>query len=185
MTMTARLALAVAFVASVNGAPVALAQGAATAKQEFAATAQSRARYPSVDIHKRKLGWDKSHHVEYFDPRQREARRVVIHDGKVYKPDGTIYPDTKSSHKNQGNYVMDPAGNFYLFDEWTTPTVRHSSIFAGGPVAGAGNIQIAGGRIVYIDGESGHYPTGREHFANVMKELAADGVDVKTVHARP
>jgi len=179
------LVLALACAASMSGAPIVLAQAPANGRNQAVSTAQSGDRYPTVEIRHRKLGWDKSHHVEYFDADQREARRVVIRDGKVYKPDGTLYPDTKSSHKNQGNYVMDRAGNFYLFDEWATPSVRHSSIFAGGPVAGAGNIQIAGGRITYIDGESGHYPTGRKQFANVLNELSQHGVDVAAVHARP
>src|SRR4030095_14811079 len=97
---------------------------------------------------------------------------------------GNPLPNTKSKHHNQNNYVMDAAGNFYLFDEFTTPSIRHSSIFAGGPVAGAGNIQIMGGRIVYIDSDSGHYPSTKV-FANVLTELRVRGVDTGSIAKKP
>jgi hypothetical protein len=76
---------------------------------------------------------------------------------------------------------MDAAGNLYLFDEFTNPKIRHSSIFAGGPVAGGGNLVLKEGRIVYIDSSSGHYPT-KKLFDNVLKELAACGVETAGIH---
>jgi hypothetical protein len=113
--------------------------------------------------------------VIYLDAKQREERRVLIQNGLVYDHTGRPFPNTRSKHHNQNNYVMDAAGNFYLFDEFTTPEIRHSSIFAGGPVAGAGNIKIEDGRIVYIDSDSGHYPNDGT-YENVLKELASHGV---------
>src|SRR5581483_11107606 len=109
-------------------------------------------KYPTVPMHRSKLGQDKSERVIYLNAQQREERRLVIQNGLVYDHTGKPITETRSKHRNQNNYVMDAAGNFYLFDEFTHPEIRHSSIFAGGPVAGAGNIQIEGGRIVYIDG---------------------------------
>ena len=38
--------------------------------------------------------------------------------------------------------------------------------------------------VVYIDSDSGHYPSTKV-FDNVLKELAACGVDVKSLGARP
>jgi len=132
-------------------------------------------KYPTVAMHKGKLGQDKSEGVIYLNVQQREERRLVIQNGLVYDHLGKPVLNTRSKHRNQNNYVMDAAGNFYLFDEFTHPEIRHSSIFAGGPVAGAGNIQIVDGRIAYIDADSGHYPTTGVH-GNVLKELAAHGV---------
>src|SRR5689334_9092827 len=142
MSRVRRLAAVLVLVAATSGQAAVSAQAPPT--RATRQTTQAGEPYPTVAMHKSKLGWDKSHHVEYFGAAQREARRVIFREGRVYKADGSLYPDTRSTHKNQGNYVMDPSGTFYLFDEWTTPTVRHSSIFAGGPVAGAGNIQISG-----------------------------------------
>ncbi len=129
-------------------------------------------KYPTVEMHRSKLHQDKSQGVIYLDARQREERRVVIREGLVYDHAGNTLLTTRSKHKNQNNYVMDAAGNFYLFDEFTHPETRHSSIFAGGPVAGAGNITIQAGRITDIDSDSGHYPSSGV-FENVQKELAA------------
>ncbi len=136
--------------------------------------AQQGDKYPTVAMHKSKLGQDKSEGVIYLNAQQREERRLVIQNGLVYDHTGKPVLNTRSKHRNQNNYVMDAAGNFYLFDEFTHPEIRHSSIFAGGPVAGAGNIQIVDGRIAYIDADSGHYPTTGVH-ENVLKELAAHG----------
>ena len=101
----------------------------------------------------------------------------------MYDHAGALVRATKSKHHDLNNYVMDSAGNFYLFDEFTTPSIRHSSILAGGPVAGAGNIRIADGRIVYIDSDSGHYPSTRV-FPNVLTELRARGVNVDAVTSK-
>jgi hypothetical protein len=137
-------------------------------------------KYATVAIGSGKVGADRSAGVIYFDATQREAHRVTIKDGVVYDHTGAVVRATKSKRHDLNNYVMDAAGTFYLFDEFTTPTIRHSSILAGQPVAGAGNIQIADGRIVYIDSDSGHYPSTRV-FANVLTELNACGVDVSTI----
>jgi len=134
-------------------------------------------KYPTVDMHRSKLRQDKSEGVIYLDARQREERRVSIQNGLVYDHLGKPLLTSTSKHHNRINYVMDAAGNFYLFDEFTHPEIRHSSIFAGGPVAGAGNIEIAGGRIVYIDSDSGHYPA-QGAIENVHKELAARGASI-------
>ncbi len=134
-------------------------------------------KYPTVVMHKSKLHQDKKEGVIYLDTQLREERRLVIQNGLVYDHTGKPVLNTRSKHHNQNNYVMDAAGNFYLFDEFTHPEIRHSSIFAGGPVAGAGNIKIEEGRIVYIDADSGHYPTEGVH-ENVLKELASHGVNV-------
>src|SRR5262249_42078530 len=116
-------------------------------------------------------------HVIYLDAQQREERRLVIQNGLVYDHTGKPVLNTRSKHRNHNNYVMDAAGNFYLFDEFTHPEIRHSSIFAGGPVAGAGDIQIVDGQITYIDADSGHYPSTGIH-ENVLKELAAHGATI-------
>ena len=141
-------------------------------------------KYPTVTIRSGKVGADKAAGVTYFDAVQREARRIDIRDGLVYDHAGALLHETKSKRHDLNNYVMDAAGTFYLFDEFTTPNIRHSSIFAGGPVAGAGNIQISDGRIVYIDSDSGHYPSTKV-FANVLTELRARGVDTGPIAKKP
>lgn len=140
-------------------------------------------KYPTVAMHKSKLHQDKSQGVIYLEARQREERRIVIRGGLLYDHTGKQLLTTRSKHRNQNNYVMDAAGNFYLFDEFTHPEIRHSSIFAGGPVAGAGNIAIEEGQLTYLDSDSGHYPS-TEVFENVQKEFAAQGVEIGGHHKK-
>lgn len=146
-------------------------QAAQQAKQ------QQSAKYPTIAMHKGKLNQDKAAGVVYFDAQQREMRRVVVKNGLLYDHTGQTLLTTRSKHRNQNNYVMDASGNFYLFDEFTHPEIRHSSIFAGGPVAGAGNIAIENGQVTYLDSDSGHYPS-TQVFESVQREFAAQGVEV-------
>lgn len=141
------------------------------------ARAQQTSKYPTVAMHRGKQGQDKSAGVVYLNDQQREMRRIVIKNGLLYDHTGQNLLTTRSKHRNQNNYVMDASGTFYLFDEFTHPEIRHSSIFAGGPVAGAGNIAIENGQVTYLDSDSGHYPS-TQVFENVQRELAAQGIQV-------
>jgi hypothetical protein len=132
--------------------------------------------YPTISMYHRFVDQDDADGVIYFNACQRESVRVTIKDGHVYNHTGAMIHRTRSRHHNQVNYVMDSAGNFYLVNEFKQPTIRHSSVFAGGPVAGAGNIRIARGTVVFVDDDSGHYPA-QKVFANVLIELGARGVD--------
>jgi len=124
---------------------------------------------------------DQKKGVIYFNDVQREEHRIVIKNGNVLTSKGKKQPDTHSvSANNHENYVMDTKGNFYIFDEHTFPKIRHSSILAGGPVAGAGEIQILDGHITYIDSDSGHYPTAHV-FKHVVEELVREGVPMNQV----
>jgi len=110
----------------------------------------------------------------YLKPEEREPRRFVIINGKTYSSDGRELISTHNKNKDTMNYVMDAAGNMYLFDEFTCKQIRHGNILAGGPVAGAGNISIKDGEIVSIDSDSGHYGSTRV-FNNVLKRLELSG----------
>ncbi len=137
-------------------------------------------KYPTVAINPNDIAKDKAKGTIYLNPAQREQDRIVIHDGLVYSSQGGKYPDTFNTtarHINHFNYVMDSDGNFYLFNEYATPLIRHSSIFDGGPVAGAGEIVIKDQHVVFIDSDSGHYNT-KQLMPDVYAELTSDGVNV-------
>ncbi len=126
--------------------------------------------------------FDKQKGVQMLTADEREALRIIIRDGIAYDNKGNIVPDSQNAKHNIANYVMDSSGNFYLFDERVTPLIRHSSIFDEGPVAGAGNIQIKNGKIVYCDSDSGHYPS-KPLFPQVIVQLKASGTDTSTFQA--
>lgn len=141
---------------------------------------KTNAVYPTVAMRGGKLEKDKKKGVVYLTEEDRAKTVLYIVNGMAFDYIGTAIPQTVSKNANHNNYVMDAAGNFYLFDEFTHPEIRHGSIFAGGPVAGAGEIIIKGGRVTYIDSNSGHYPSTKV-YENVKKQLELDGVDVQNV----
>ena len=139
---------------------------------------QTQIRYPTVQMNPDQAQRDIDRGVIYFDEAQREQHRIVIINGLAYYASGNPVPDSiepKNKHGNMINYVMDAAGNFYLFDEYATPKIRHSSIFAAKPVAGSGEIAIERQVITHIDSNSGHYYT-RPVLSNAIAELRRHGV---------
>lgn len=118
-----------------------------------------------------------------FDEQRREAHRIVVKDCLAFHPQGQPVADTSNNKGDRANYVMDAAGNIYLFDQYINPSIRHSSIFpgtresGGEPVAGAGEITIKNQRIVYVDANSGHYPA-RAVLGQVKQELNRNGCDL-------
>jgi hypothetical protein len=140
------------------------------------------AQYPMVEMNTSYIQKDKDGNRKYMNAQEREMYRVVIKSGIVYGHDGKIYSDTTTTpeHFNRIKYVMDAGGNFYVWDGYKNTEIRHSGIFAGGPVAGGGEIQIKDGRIVHIDSSSGHYNTVKL-LKNVLLELQNDGVDINGI----
>ena len=150
--------------------------------------AQSGDKYPVFPMKSGYLEKDKRKGVLYFTAEEREPTRALIINGLVYTNKGEAYPDSSLAGGTY-QYVMDQAGNVYIFDDM--PTIRHSSIFAGQPVAAAGDVQIESGFITYIDVNSGHYfvlsaNSGRAK-ENITRELTARYVELKTLNkkARP
>lgn len=106
---------------------------------------------------------------------EREQFRVTIEDGVVYKIDGSIY----RMHESVVNYVLDPKGNLYFFENELRKEIRHSSILAGQPVAAAGEAIIdPSGRIISINRSSGHYKPAPEYFKAMIEVLGKSGVDM-------
>lgn len=119
--------------------------------------------------------------VRYFrennekDMADREAYRVVFVDGTARRAQS---PEQILTEKGKMNYVLDANGNFYIFNEKVIKEVRHSSFFAGGKVASAGDLKIQNGRIKSIDSDSGHYEMNDEIFQNVLDFLKKQGVNL-------
>jgi len=83
-------------------------------------------------------------------------------------------------------FVMDRAGNIYAWSTERVPGRRnHSSLLAGGPVATAGEIKAAGGRITDVSNESGHYETTLEMLNQFIYRLRWGGVDVSGIKVEP
>jgi hypothetical protein len=147
--------------------------------------AKAHAKYPVKAMGKSKVGENvdpsisKHGLIHYMSDEEREAIRVVIEDGIVYRSDGQPFQPAPTAKLM---YVMDRYGNFYVFDQRGHENLRHSSVFAGQPVACAGEITIAHGTVVHIDANSGHYGPSSAYLENAIKELGNDGVDIHSLY---
>lgn len=99
---------------------------------------------------------------------------------------GQLVPlDTRGLHGDKPNkclWVMDAEGNFYIMDmQWMDiyglgyDGINHSTLSAGHPVAGAGQLEVHDGRIVSIDVESGHYRPTNKMLAQALDAFQDNG----------
>lgn len=145
-------------------------------------TAQTAAKYTVFPMKSSYAERDKQRGVVHMTAEERETHRAVIVNGIIYDNKGGVFPDSRLAGGTL-QYVMDKAGNLYVFDDM--PQTRHSSIFAGEPVAAAGDIHTENGFVTYIDANSGHYfvftSYGRDALDQVIRELIARGVDTNAM----
>jgi len=128
--------------------------------------------------------WPEGRWVHYFT-KMREAFRLTIRDGLLYDSRGKPF-DTAAAPEGKAMFVMDRAGNIYAWSTERVPGRRnHSSLLAGGPVATAGEIKAAGGRITDVSNESGHYETTLEMLNQFIYRLRWGGVDVSGIKVEP
>jgi len=118
--------------------------------------------------------------VTYFDlnnPKdeaERDSYRVSIIDGVVYNSDThKVYPD------GDVFFVMDPSGNFYLFEKDGDAPLHHSSFFDGNPIAAGGEMDIEGGHIKKLTMHTGHYEMTEKILENAKEALKDDGVKLQ------
>lgn len=76
-------------------------------------------------------------------------------------------------------FVMDGKGKLYAGDECVLQ--HHSSFLAGAPVAAAGVMEVASGRLRYITDQSGHYSPTTDHTNQLLQLLQHRGVDLSKV----
>jgi hypothetical protein len=117
--------------------------------------------------------------VEYFNDAERAKIRLTVKDGKLYDAEGELFDTTNASTiwsgPNRAIYVMDEKGNIYASKQ-ERGKIHHSSILAGEPVAGAGEIEVYKGELQYINRGSGHYEPTPEMLQQTVDELRANGL---------
>jgi hypothetical protein len=101
---------------------------------------------------------------------------------EVHVRDGRLYNNTGSLIDGNGIYVMAPSGRIYYAPESIAKkgAFHHSSFFAGGDVAAAGEIRVKNGFIQTISRGSGHYlsePKNLEQFKSELKRRGVGGWD--------
>ncbi|MBF4995791.1 hypothetical protein IRT45_01315 [Nocardia sp. BSTN01] len=119
--------------------------------------------------------------VRYLTDQERPPYRIVFENGLAY--DSNMQPlDTRGSAtlwSPQGGraiFVMDAFGNLYWSPWHVLGQFHHSSLLAGAPVAGAGEIGAKEGRIFLISDKSTHYRPRQRFTWQVAESLRSRGV---------
>lgn len=136
-------------------------------------------------MHEAMIGEDKGEvfdtNVAYFDETQREAYVVTIEAGSLVDADGQPF-DTAGQ---LAIYVLSPEGVLYASAEQEQGKFHHSSFLAGGPVAGAGELIAAEGKVTLLTDHSGHYRPGKQETGQALCWFADQGVDLAAVEFHP
>jgi hypothetical protein len=139
-------------------------------------------QYP--DGHFKFLG---SNGVTYLDDAARQDFRITIHDGYVYDAHGDLFDTSNGvSAFGPGNggraiFVMDENGNLFASTYQRAGDFHHSSFFAGGDVAAAGELVVKDGKIEIVTDRSGHYLPSRSRTQQMLHQLASQGIDMRDV----
>lgn len=111
--------------------------------------------------------------------RIRFNNRRLFMDNAFLKPLDTKDMTTVFSGLGHAIYVMSVEGNLHTSSH-AIGYRHHSSLLAGGTVAGAGELKATGGRLDWISNKSGHYQPDLAHFLQVLHQLQKKNVDLST-----
>lgn len=120
------------------------------------------------------------HYVNEVDRRnyqvQIQNQHILDHNGHpIDTTDGETSTVDFTTHVYI--YVMDFNGNIYIA-KGERLKFHHSSFFAGGPVAAAGEIAIRNGEIIMINDNSNHYQPTNINNQQVVSSLRRQGLTV-------
>jgi hypothetical protein len=120
--------------------------------------------------------------VQYMTAEDREAHRLFVDgEGNLRRAgDGGLF-DTGAgkTHWSGGGraiFVMDEHGNLYATLDQEVGHTHHSSLLAGDPVVGAGEIEVRYGKLVAMTDQSGHYRPTAEMNDQVLQSLRYQGL---------
>lgn len=128
-----------------------------------------------------KILWPKSvRTVEYdTDLAKRNLTRVEFRGGRLFMTNGqpldTKLMVTAFSGPGYGIYVMSKEGHIHVSSH-AVGFRHHSSMLAGENVAGAGELQVNNGVLVWLSNKSGHYRPDLNMLLEVLHELQSSRV---------
>jgi hypothetical protein len=119
--------------------------------------------------------------VKYMSPEQREECRLFVDgDGRLRQAkDGELFDTTEASTLHSDGraiFVMDCSGNLYATTDHAFGITHHSSLLAGDPVAGAGEITVRNGDMSEMTDASGHYEPTAEMNDRALEVLRDQGL---------
>lgn len=121
--------------------------------------------------------------VRYLSAEERGPYRLFAGNGLLYtseqQPLDTTHTRTLWTPRGgRAIFVMDEYGWLYASPYHLLGEFHHSSLLAGAPVAGAGEISVVGGSVVLVSDHSTHYGPARRFTRQVVDSLARQGLPV-------
>ncbi|MGJ5817791.1 hypothetical protein [Paludibaculum fermentans] len=135
-----------------------------------------------------KLDWGASDRLVVYDATAAEQKmtQLRIINGLFYTDDAGMKPfDTSTSstfHSGLGFviYVMSEEGHIHAANH-SIGHRHHSSLLAAASTAGAGELKVTNGRLMWISNKSGHYFPGNAHFVQTLHQLQKENVNLDAV----
>jgi len=129
------------------------------------------------------INWPKSHRTVVYDTDLARQGMTMIRfqGGRMFTDDACQSPlDTRRmvtavSGPGKAIYVMSATGNIH-YSSHSVGHRHHSSLLAGGNVAGAGELEVRNGRLLWLSNKSGHYFPYVPHLLQVLHQLQKKGV---------
>lgn len=152
-------------------------------------------RFDTVEMEDAAIEADSETGVRYLDDEgdRQPFRLDAGDDGLLYDAKGEPFDTTGAEvfdrwgrlRPRRALFVMDADGSLYssLFGG-KRHKFQHSSFLAGGPVAGAGEIEAVNGELRLLNDISGHYMPGRHYTMQVVSRLRELGVRVDSDQLR-
>lgn len=129
---------------------------------------------------------DAHYGIPYFNAAQQKAHQLSFRGGKIYDAQGRLFDTSRAAANNVGTpratFTVNPNGQFSAINGGGGfKGIHHSTLSAGAPVAGAGEMRVVQGVLKEIDNGSGHYRPSAEIHKQVMDLLQRNGIDISKV----
>jgi len=124
--------------------------------------------------------------IKYLGADERARHVLRVEDGKLVDETGRpLDPQLGGEgHERRSGfaiYVMLGDGTIYVSFDHDQGSFHHSSLVAGAPVAGAGDMTVIDGDLLELSNSSGHYRPPSESLERVAARLTELGVDMAAV----
>lgn len=124
--------------------------------------------------------------ITYLTPEARDRHVLRVDDGKLVDANGEVLDpqlggDGHDKRSGFAIFVMAGDGTIYVSFDHDQGKFHHSSLVAGAPVAGAGDMTVIDGDLLEISNSSGHYRPPSKSLAHVVARLTEMGVDMSGV----
>ncbi|GLL07552.1 toxin glutamine deamidase domain-containing protein [Dactylosporangium matsuzakiense] len=123
------------------------------------------------------LAEDRRDRVPYFNAQEQARSTVRCAGGRLYDAEGLPL-------HGEYIYAVDPSTQEIHAYPFGADETRHSSLFAGGRVDGAGTLNVEHGRVTGVDNASGHYRPVADHVAAARDALLLHGADLSEAEFR-